>query len=55
MERIIDPKLLDRLIGRTNLSPEIQAQLRDANEGRTPEKPKGHGAPTPTRVAPRQL
>ena len=56
MARPIKRERLDQVLNAAGLSDTDKARVHAANEGTTaPERPKGHGAPAPTRVTRRAL
>lgn len=55
MARPIKRERLQEVLDNAELSPADQKRVHDANEGRTAEQPKGHGAPAPARITPRLL
>ena len=51
--RSIKRERLDEVLKAGGLSQADQDKVHAANEGRTPEQPKGHGAPAPTHITAR--
>lgn len=43
----VNRKKLDSLIEEAGIDQETAAQLRDANDGKQPDSPRGHGAAAP--------